>query len=570
MKLADLLAALPHFRLLSTLDSSSTSVEGVNPSLAQIEVANITADSRQVGPGSLFVAYRGVNVDGHRFIPDALARGATVIITEESDSPWRDDNGNENLISGRRSVVGGLFSEKHQLNPSSPPAPPAALNLQSPVWLSVPDSREALAYLAAAWHNFPARRLRMVGVTGTDGKTTTTNFLYHLLHAANIPVGMINTVNAVIGRRILETGLHTTTPDAPEVQQYLAQMVEAGVDTCLLEVTSHGLAHHRVAACDFDVAIVTNITHEHLDLHGSLAAYRAAKARLFESLATAIPKGFPKTAVLNCDDWSFTYLKEKLATARLNWLGYSLAGHPEATVTAQAIVYGPDKTCFTICSSRYEVEVETTLVGDYNVSNCLAAATAAIELFHLSPAAVQQGVRALPGIPGRLERLDAGQPFMAIVDFAHTPNALRRSLTVARTLTPGRVIAVFGCAGLRDREKRAMMGRIAAELADFTIITAEDPRTEALAEIIDETAGAMLAAGAAEGTSFERIPDRGRAIFRAIRLAQPGDVVIVLGKGHEQSMCFGEIEYPWDDRQAVLSALQGQPLLTLPTAQLEE
>ncbi len=533
MKLAHLLAALPRFRLLSTSDSPP-----FNQFLAQIDITRITADSRQVEPGSLFVAYQGVNVDGHRFIPDALIRGVAAIITEE-DKP-------------------------------NSPSPPAASDLLSPVWLSVPDGREALAYLAAAWHNFPARRLRMVGITGTDGKTTTTNFLYHLLRAANIPVGMINTVNAVIGPNLLETGLHTTTPDAPDVQQYLAQMVAAGVDTCLLEVTSHGLAHHRVTACDFDIAIVTNITHEHLDLHGSLAAYRAAKAKLFESLATAKPKGFPKTAILNCDDSSFTFLKEKLAAARLNWLGYSLAGHPEATVTAHAISSTPDKTCFTIRSSRYEVEVQTSLVGDYNVSNCLAAATAAIELFDLSSEAVQRGIEALPGIPGRLERIDTGQPFTAIVDFAHTPNALRRSLAVARTLTPGRVIAVFGCAGLRDREKRAMMGQIAAELADLTIITAEDPRTEALAAIIEETAQAMLAAGAAEGTGFERIPDRGRAIFRAVQLAQPGDVVIVLGKGHEQSMCFGQIEYPWDDRQAVRSALQGRPLLTLPTTRLQE
>lgn len=243
-----------------------------------------------------------------------------------------------------------------------------------------------------------------------------------------------------------------------------------------------------------------------------------------------------------------------------------MSGHPEASLTAHDLVYRPDKTQFTLRSRSHTLTAETTLVGDYNVSNCLAAAAAALEIFHLSPAQVQQGIAALAGVPGRMERIHEGQPFMAVVDFAHTPNALRRSLTVARTLTPGRVIAVFGCAGLRDVEKRVLMGQIAAELADLTLITAEDPRTENLDAIIAATAEAMLAKGAIEGQTFERVPDRGRAIYRATQLAGPDDIVIALGKGHEQSMCFGETEYPWDDRQAMRSALRGQPLLILPTA----
>jgi UDP-N-acetylmuramoyl-L-alanyl-D-glutamate--2,6-diaminopimelate ligase len=407
----------------------------------------------------------------------------------------------------------------------------------------------------------------MVGLTGTDGKTTTTHFLYHILRAAGKKVGMINSVSALIGDETLETGLHTTTPDAPDVQRFLAQMVVAETEVCLLETTSHGLAQHRVTACDFDVAIVTNITHEHLDVHGSLADYRAAKASLFESLATAAPKGQPKLAVLNCDDWSFEYLKEKLERNHTTWRGYSLvAGHPQATLSAEEVTYHPDKTRFTLRWGAETFAVETNLVGDYNVSNCLAAVTAALEAFQLPPAVVQQGAAALRGIPGRMERLDEGQDFLAVVDFAHTPNALRRSLSVAKTLTPGRVIAVFGCAGLRDVEKRVMMGHIAAELADVTLITAEDPRTENLADIIAATANTMLADGAIEGLTFERVPDRGRALYLATQLARPGDMVIALGKGHEQSMCFGEIEYPWDDRQALRTALRGAPLLTLPTA----
>ena len=539
MKLSHLLAALPQYTLLSVQNSAPTSPTATTDfehiftqDSSSIEITKITADSRQVEPGTLFVAYAGVKLDGHRFISDAVTKGAAAIIGEDSK----------------------LLRNSSQPEPYFPPM------------ISVPNGREALAYLSAAWHNFPARRLRTVGITGTDGKTTTTNFLYHILRAANSKVGMINTVNAVIGDEVLETGLHTTTPDAPDVQRFLAQMVEAGTEICLLEVTSHGLAHHRVTACDFDVAIVTNITHEHLDLHGSVDEYRATKARLFESLATATDKGLPKAAVLNCDDWSFSYLKQKLAATETRWCGYTLTDHPEASLWARNIVCRPDKTSFTIFGSDYEFEAETTLVGEYNVNNCLAAATAAIKLLGTSPEAVKQGIAALPGIPGRMERIDEGQPFLAIVDFAHTPNALQSSLKVARALTSGRVIAVFGCAGLRDVEKRAIMGHIAAELADVTLITAEDPRTESLDTIIAETAQAMLADGAIEGQSFERIPDRGQAIFRAVQLARPGDVVIALGKGHEQSMCFGEIEYPWDDRQAMRSALRGEPLLPLPSA----
>lgn len=522
MKLSQLLAALPHYTWLTQPDNSTS----------RLEITQITADSRQVKPGALFVAYQGVTVDGRRFIPDALARSAAAIVCE----------------------------------PVNEQGDAAVLDSSLPC-IIVPNGREALAYLAAAWHNFPARRLTMVGITGTDGKTTTTNFLYHMLRAdPTKKVGMINTVSAVIGHKLLETGLHTTTPDASDVQRYLAQMVAAQTDICLLEVTSHGLAHHRVTACEFDVTVATNITHEHLDLHGSLESYRTAKASLFEALATAADKETPKTAVLNCDDWSFEFLKNTLAVNSTPWVGYSVTGHPAATVTAPQITYRPDKTTFTIQGSRDAIEVETLLVGDFNVSNCLAAATVALEILGVSPEMVQQGVASLTGIPGRMERIDEGQSFLALVDFAHTPNALRRALTTARTLTSGQVIAVFGCAGRRDVEKRELMGHIAAELADVAIITAEDPRTEELSSIMAATARAMLADGAREGETFELVPDRGQAIYRAVQLAQSGDLVIALGKGHEQSMCFGQTEYPWDDRQAMRSALRGKPLLTLPSA----
>jgi UDP-N-acetylmuramoyl-L-alanyl-D-glutamate--2,6-diaminopimelate ligase len=515
------------------------------------DITLVTADSRRVEPGALFVAYHGVSVDGHRFIPDAIARGAAAIVGEKDLTGLRD--------------LSGLSTYIH-----------------------VRNGREAFAHLHAAWNGFPARQLIMIGVTGTDGKTTTTNLIHSILTAAGIRAGMISTVNAVIGDETLDTGLHTTTPDADAVQRYLRRMIDAGLTHCVLEVTSHGLAQHRVDACEFDVAVVTNITHEHLDLHGSLDAYRAAKARLFESLATAYAKDVPKTAVLNRDDSSYAYLRERVQT---NIYSYSIHAsqrrdaesaeseeqslahlatwrfpYGEADIRADNIVYAPEATRFTAVAGQHAIPIETTLVGEYNVANCLAAIAATVGVLGLDPNAARRGIAALTGVPGRMQRIDAGQDFLALVDFAHTPNALDRAIAAARTMTRGRVIVAFGSAGLRDREKRRLMGEVAGRAADKIVITAEDPRTESLDEIMDATARAVTAQGRVEGVDFWRVPDRGQAIAFACSLAQPGDVVLACGKGHEQSMCFGQIEYPWDDREAMRAALRGQPLSTLPTA----
>lgn len=491
-------------------------------------VTGVSGDSRQVQPGHLFVALTGETFDGHIFIPDAVMSGATVIVGERS-----------------------------------------ATEISAPVpYLRVRDGREALAWLSAAWYGYPARRMTMIGVTGTDGKTTTVNLLYHILCAAGFKTGMISTVNAVIGNESHDTGLHVTTPDAPQVQRLLAQMVAAGTTHAVLETTSHGLEQHRVTACEFDVGVVTNITHEHLDYHGDWDHYFTAKARLFAGLSTAARKpGVPKLAVLNADDASYERLLD-VAPERV--LSYGLSDL--ADVTARDIVHAPDATHLTLharlAGRALSAPVSTTLVGAFNISNVLAAATAALGL-GIPPEAIPQGVAALRGIPGRMERVsDSTQPFTALVDFAHTPNALQKALETARTLTSekGRVIAVWGSAGLRDREKRRMMGTVSAQFADLTVITAEDPRTEALEAIMAESAAACEAEGCKEGVDFWRVADRGQALRFAVELARPGDVVIACGKGHEQSMCFGTTEYPWDDREALRRALRGETLDTLPTA----
>ncbi len=493
----------------------------------EAEVAGITDDSRQVKPGWIFVAIPGVNRDGHTYLRQAAEAGALLLIGERA---------------------------------------PETLALPAGVpYLRVRDSREALAWLHAAWHGFPSRQMTLIGVTGTDGKTTTTNLIYHILRAAGLRAGMISTVNAQIGDTSYDTGLHTTTPPAPEVQHYLAQMVAAETTHAVLESTSHGLAQHRLTGCDFDVAVVTNITHEHLDYHGTWEAYRDAKARLFRALAESTRKpGVPKIAVLNADDpGSYAYLRAIPAEQRYAY-GVATAG---VDVGAEQVEHTPQGLRFLARTPWGTLRLRSSLIGAYNVSNILAAATATLAL-GVSLEAVEAGVAALKGVPGRMELIDEGQDFMAIVDFAHTPNALKRALETAREIAPpgGRVIVTFGSAGLRDRAKRRLMGAVAAEGADFTVITAEDPRTESLEAIMAETADEMARAGRVEGRDFWRVADRGEAIRFAVQLARPGDIVLACGKGHEQSMCFGEIEYPWDDREAMRRALRGETLATLPTA----
>ncbi len=489
-----------------------------------VEVGGVCTDSRRVRPGDLFVAIPGINVDGHRFIAQAVAEGAAAVVGERA------------------------------------PAELSGLPWGSFTYVRVADARQAWGWLCAAWEGFPARRLALVGVTGTDGKTTTATLTHAVLQAAGFAAGLITTVSARIGAEEVDTGLHTTTPDPPDVQRYLARMVESGLTHAVLEVTSHGLAQQRVAGCDFDVAVVTNVTHEHLDFHGSLEAYRRAKAMLFEGLTGSFHKpGLPKVAVLNRDDSSYDYLRLIPADRRIV---YSVDG--EGDVTAADVEYGSAATRFTLRLPGAEVAVETALVGAYNVSNILAAASAGVAL-GVPPQAIAAGVAAVRGVPGRMERIEAGQDFLAIVDFAHTPVALVRALQTARTLTDGRVIVVFGCAGLRDREKRTLMGRSAGELADVVVLTAEDPRTESLEEIMAVSAAAAREAGKRDDVDLFRIPDRGEAIRFACRMARPGDVVIACGKGHEQSMCFGTVEYPWDDREAMRRALRGETLDTLPT-----
>jgi UDP-N-acetylmuramoyl-L-alanyl-D-glutamate--2,6-diaminopimelate ligase len=475
-----------------------------------VEIARVVCDSREVRPGDLFVAIPGVAVDGHRFVPQALEAGAVACVVE-------------------------------RMLPALEDAPTVV----------VPDAREALAYLHAAYNGFPGRDLKVVGVTGTDGKTTTVRLTAAICRAAVHATGSVDSITATIGEREVATGFHTTTPDAGEMQAYLAQMVAAEMEYAIIESTSHGLAQHRVTACEYDVAVVTNITHEHLDYHGSYEAYRAAKRMLFEHLGTSFRKpGVDKVAVLNLDDSSYEYLRPIPADRQIT---YGL--EEEAQVRARDIVHSSSGLEFTILTPEAGITVRSPLIGRYNVHNILAAASVGYAQ-GFEAEAIRAGVADVGAVPGRMQRMDRGQPYTVIVDFAHTPNALQEALSTVRALADGQVIVVFGCAGLRDEAKRPWMGEIAGRLADRTVITAEDPRTESLDDIMEQIAVGCRRSGRREGEGFWRIGDRDEAIGWALDTAQAGDLVIITGKGHEQSMCFGTTEYPWSDQEAVLRHLR--------------
>jgi UDP-N-acetylmuramoyl-L-alanyl-D-glutamate--2,6-diaminopimelate ligase len=525
--------------------------------LPDLAIEGIAIDSRAVKAGYLFVAMKGGSFDGHDFIAKAVENGAVAIVGEKN-------------ISG----------------------------LKVP-YVQIENTRQALTWIAASFYDFPARKLTVIGVTGTDGKTTTCNLIYKILLAAGIKAGLISTVNAVIGDEVLDTGFHVTTPDAHDVQRYLARMVEAGLTHVVLETTSHSWAQFRVDACEFDIGVITNITHEHLDQHGSYENYRAAKGRLFTSLEKTLskPQGNPRLAVLNRDDRSYQYLD---SITNVRKVSYGIGRGAE--IRADEIQYSPFGIQFTAVGNDLRTAIKSKLVGAYNVSNCLAALTAIIVGLGIKPEIAAKGIESLRGVPGRMERIDLGQNFTAIVDFAHTPNALKVTLEAAREMLSSltaknvknakekmslgdlrelsglenqnekpRVIAVFGSAGLRDKEKRRMMAETSIELADLTVLTAEDPRTESLEGILEEMAAGARSKGGREGETFWRVADRGEAIKFALSLARPGDIVLACGKGHEQSMCFGAVEYPWDDRVAMRAALsqllgiEGPKMPYLPT-----
>lgn len=470
-------------------------------------VTGVGHDSRHVDAGGLFVAVPGFTVDGHNFLAQAVAAGASALLVQRGhESSWRDV------------------------------APATAI-------LVADDSRRELSAAAAWFYGHPSRELPVIGVTGTDGKTTTSYLLTALFEHAGFRVGRLGTVDAYIGGAADSSTARMTTPEAPEVQRLLRRMVDAGCTLAIVESTSHGLALLRLADVDYDVAVFTNITGDHLDFHETFEAYREAKSLLFSALEHPPLPGRPLAAVVNYDDPSANFM---LAKSRAKAIRFGLHS-PEADITARDIDLRSDGSTFTLVTPEGASPVELRIPAVFNVENALAAAATGVA-FGLSPSTIAAGLERCPGIPGRMERVHAGQPFEVIVDYAHTGDAVRKVLSVLRVVTPGRLTIVVGAAGERDPGRRFGVGRAAAELADFAVFTSEDPRSEDPATIVREIGSHAEGAGRVRGQDFVEIQDRREAIARAFATARIGDTVVVAGKGHEQSMIFGGQAIPWDDR----------------------
>ena len=489
MPVSELLAALP-----------VKTVVGAPPS----SVASITDDSRRVEPGSCFVATPGLRQDARRFVPEAVRRGATLIVTE-----------------------GG-------------PLPDVAV-----AQVLVPSARESLARLADMYYGRPSRELTLVGITGTNGKTTTSYLVEALLRARGLATGVIGTNQYVLGTE--RRPAHHTTPDALELQSLLALMRERGIRGVAMEVSSHALTLSRVDGLAFDVAVFTNLTQDHLDFHGTVAEYRRAKRRLFELLA-----GSPKprrTAVINGDDSSGQAMVEGLDLTVLTF-GLGEGARVRAVDYASTI----EGLRMTAEPPVGPLALTSPLIGEHNVMNLLGAVATGLAL-GLEPGAIGAALATVGTVAGRFEQVRAGQPFLVVVDYAHTPDALERVLTTARKLTAGRLGVVFGCGGDRDRGKRPIMGGIAARLADRVWVTSDNPRSERPEAIIDEILVGVRAAGVDPGR-YAVEPDRARAIHDALHWADAGDTVVIAGKGHETYQIIGSDVLPFDDREVARRILQ--------------
>ena len=466
------------------------------------EVAGIAYDSRRITPGMVFVAIPGRHNDGHEFIPNAIERGATAVICERN-----------------------------------------GLNSNRATKIKVADVREALARAAISYYQHPSSKLKVIGVTGTNGKTTVAFMIKSILEASGIKTGLIGTVRYEIGDRVIPA--QRTTPESLEVQQLMSQMLRADCRACVMEVSSHALEQKRVFGVEFDVAIFTNLTRDHLDFHGTMENYFSAKQKLFTALKEGAKKG---AAVINIDDT----------------FGARLAGHTQveveltyglqkaARLRATKIQLGKDRSRFVVEMPDQKFACRLPLIGRHNIYNALAAAGAGIAL-KVPVLTVQAALNALPPVPGRLETVSMRQPFGVYVDYAHTDDALKNVLTTLREITSGRLLLAFGCGGNRDTGKRARMGKVAAELADFTIITSDNPRHES-----PETIAAQIAEGyrTVRGEGFSVELERRRAIQQILGKAQAGDAVLIAGKGHETYQEFEDTVVPFDDRVHAHEALE--------------
>lgn len=471
---------------------------------ASTKISGITHDSRKICIGNLFVCIEGIHFNGHDFIPQAKSKGAAAILTTHEDI---------------------------QL-PKNCPA------------LIVPDMSEALAAIVPCFYDYPARSMRVIGVTGTNGKTTTTYMIRAILMQAGYKVGLIGTIQTMIGKEIYPT--HNTTPNVIDLQRLLAEMRDEKVDAVVMEVSSHALAENRIAGIEFDVAVFTNLTQDHLDYHKTMESYRDTKAKLFEIVSRAGRKD-NKNVVVNVDDDAGAIMLEH---ASCNTITYGVDKNSD--LRAVDVDVRADGMNFKVNGVFGNMNLKLHVTGLFNVYNVLAAIGATLAE-KIPPDIIKAALQKFRSVAGRFERIYADVPFTIIVDYAHTPDGVKNVLYTARDIVKNRIITVFGCGGDRDNTKRPIMGRLAAELSDIVIATSDNPRTEDPNAILRE-----IEVGIKEKIGdkiYECIPDRRTAIFRAVEIAEAGDIIMILGKGHENYQILKDTTIHFDDREVALEAV---------------
>ena len=485
--------------------------------MLQAEIVNLTCDSRSVGPGTLFFALPGARADGHRFISQAVAAGAAAVVLED---------------------------------PSCAP--------ETIPWLQVASGRLAMARMAARFEGEPTARLPLIGITGTNGKTTTTYLVEGILAAAGLPAAVLGTISYRFGATVLDAS--HTTPESTELQAAFRRLTEAGAQSFVMEVSSHALEQHRVDGSLFDVGVFTNLTRDHLDYHGTMEAYRDAKLRLFNELLRPDKVKPRRRAVINLDD---RYGSEFMQAAACPAIGYGLA--EGAAVTARELVFGMDGIRGTLVTPLGETAFSSDLLGRYNLSNLLAAAAVGVAL-ELPLATIVAGLARHAVVPGRLERVRNQRGVTCLVDYAHTGDALENVLQTLREVATGRIITVFGCGGDRDPGKRPVMGEIAARLSDLAIVTSDNPRTEDPHAILAQIKAGIVPLelreysadelqGGFSGKGFTMLENRREAIRLGAALAQAGDILLLAGKGHEDYQIIGTVKHHFDDREEAALAL---------------
>ncbi len=470
---------------------------------SQVGVEDIAFDSRKIKKGSLFVALQGVHQDGRAFIDRAVKAGASAVLAEGE-------------------VVPGSVTR-----------------------VQVSNALKALAHVSVRFWDNPSSKLRLVGITGTNGKTTTSYLVESIFRHVGWPTGVLGTINYRFGNESMPAP--NTTPFASDVQRFLSDILQRGAQACIMEVSSHALELSRVEGVDFDVAVLTNLTQDHLDFHKTMEAYAAAKSKLFTSIGPRSSKAFPRCTVLNADD---PWVQKGFGSARVPKLLYRLTG--PADLSTKDLVCEATGSRFLLCTPSGNHPVRLPLVGDYNVMNALAAAGVALSQGLAVPDIVE-GLETVSMVPGRMERIPSRRGFTVVVDYAHTEDALRKAMAALRKLNPRRLITVFGCGGDRDRAKRPLMGEAAAQMSDEVIVTSDNPRSEDPGRIaLDVEVGVRRV----RSNHYEIILDREQALQKAIALATEGDLVLVAGKGHENYQILSDRTVPFDDRLVVRQLLE--------------